>query len=66
MDQYHKRMDLNRQSDFLLEAIRYLEKNTENKIVGIDTANFEKNNRPELYGPTYRKIRNCSPISQTE
>ena len=61
MDQYHKRMDLNRQSDFLLEAIRYLEKNAENKIVGIDTANFEKNNRPELYGPTYRKIRNCSP-----
>lgn len=60
-DQHNKRMDLNRQSDFLLEAIRYLEKNAENKIVGIDTANFEKNNRPELYGPTYRKIRNCSP-----
>ena len=60
-DQYNKRMDLNRQSDFLLEAITYLEKNAENKIVGIDTANFEKNNRPELYGPTYRKIRNCSP-----
>lgn len=27
------------------------------KIVGIDTANYEKDNRPELFGPTFRKIR---------
>ena len=60
-DQHNKRMDLNSQSDFLLEAIRFLEDNLENKIIGIDTANFEKNNRPELFGPTYRKIRNFSP-----
>jgi cell fate (sporulation/competence/biofilm development) regulator YmcA (YheA/YmcA/DUF963 family) len=62
-DQYNKRMDLNSKSDFLLEGIKYLENNRENKIIGIDTANFEENNRPELFGPTYRKIRNCSPKS---
>ncbi|MGL9729627.1 hypothetical protein [Enterococcus sp. DIV0756] len=69
-DQGNKRTKINRDSDILLEALERIEKYTgdlgnaiydkkeiAHKIVGIDTANFEKNNRPELFGAAYRKIR---------
>ncbi|WP_314062503.1 hypothetical protein [uncultured Vagococcus sp.] len=39
----------------------YLSDQVAHKIVGIDTANYEKDNRPELFGTIYRKMRDGSP-----
>lgn len=73
-DQVNKRTEIRRDSDILFDALEKIEKYTNDsgnavydkkeiahKIVGIDTANFEKNNRPELFGAAYRKIRAGTP-----
>lgn len=61
---FEKRKALAHSADILSEAIerinflsRIPESEIQSQIVGIDTANYEKNNRPEIFGPIYRKIR---------
>lgn len=56
-DLSNKRQDLRKKAEDLLEAIRILEQGKRNKLVAIDTANYEQDNRPEIFGPFYRKIR---------
>ncbi|MBO0469477.1 hypothetical protein JZO66_02880 [Enterococcus sp. DIV0242_7C1] len=69
-DWIEKRKNLFKQTTALLETLDAIKQYAENPknigwfkgqlthtIVGIDTANYEKDNRPELFGPIYRRIR---------
>lgn len=69
-DCLEKRKNLSKQTTTLLKTLETIKKYTEDPknlgwlngqvnhtIVGIDTANYEKDNRPELFGPIYREIR---------
>ncbi|MDT2849131.1 hypothetical protein P7H60_08125 [Vagococcus carniphilus] len=60
------RLRLEEQSNSIINALYLIEKNTRgtnkkcnlmNKIVGIDTANYEMDNRPNIYACVFRKLR---------
>lgn len=65
-----KRGYLESLSERLLETLRIIDRNPDyeniykNKIVGIDTANYESNNRPNIYACVFRKIRFDKSIQQ--
>lgn len=68
-----KRKTLEDQGNAILNALFLIDqaqkneldnRNLINKIVGIDTANYEEDNRPNLYGCVFRKLRYDTSVSQ--
>lgn len=70
-DRINKRRDLETKSNKLIEALKRINyfstkdktyaTTYQGKIVGIDTANYEKDNRPYLYSTVFRKLKSLFP-----
>lgn len=68
-----RREDLEDETNAILNALYLIDRanrnsldnrELKNKIVGIDTANYELDNRPNLYACTFRKLRYDNTVNQ--